>query len=163
MIMKTTTKRVTGQKTGGKLAVERSIYIVAPRKRVWRALTAPLETPNYYYKTRLETKLRRGEPFRYLSSDGELAVDGELVSVEPESKLVHTLSFPHLKDPATRVTYELSDCGPKMTKLDLVHDGFAKANETWKDVQDGWTRILSSLKTYIETGKGIDWPPGMGK
>lgn len=146
------------QKADAKLAIERTVYILAPRKRVWRALTAPLETPQYYYGMRLETKLRREEPFRYLKSDGELCIDGALQQVEPEVKLVHTFAFTDAKDPPSRVTYELSDVGVKVTKLHLIHDGFTRATGTYKMCQDGWDRLLSSLKTYIETNKGIEWP-----
>lgn len=150
-------------KADPKLTIARTIYILAPRKRVWRALTAPLETPSYYFGMRLETKLRREEPFRYVKSDGKVAIDGELLHVEPEVKLSHTFSFTDSRDPASKVTWNLSDVGPKITKLELIHDGFATASKTFKECQDGWDRILSGLKTWIETNppNKIEWPAGM--
>lgn len=154
--MPKTTKEAA--KKAAKLSIERTIYILAPRKRVWRALTAPLETPQYYFGTRLETKLRRGEPFRYVMSDGKVAIDGELQTVETEAKLVHSFAFTDKKDPPSRVVYTLADVGPKITKLTVLHDGFPRANQTFTSCSDGWDQLLSSLKTYIETNKGIEWP-----
>jgi hypothetical protein len=41
-----------------------------------------------------------------------------------------------------------------MVKLTLVHDELPSA-ETAQEFREGWTAILSSLKTYLETGEPL--------
>jgi len=39
------------------------------------------------------------------------------------------------------------------TKVTVFHDEWADDDVTYGDCADGWPRILSRLKTLIETGK----------
>ena len=39
------------------------------------------------------------------------------------------------------------------TKVPVTHDEWSEDDKAYKDCADGWPRILSRLKTLIETGK----------
>ena len=48
-----------------------------------------------------------------------------------------------------------------MCSLTVTHTGFKSEDQTFADVTGGWPVILSSLKSVLETGKGMPWPkPG---
>jgi hypothetical protein len=47
------------------------------------------------------------------------------------------------------------------TKLIFTHDGFAQVDEGYERTRGVWVYFLASLKSYLETGKGIPGtPPG---
>lgn len=83
-------------------------------------------TKHYVYGTRLQSNLKKGSSYVYVGDGNFTAVDGQILEVEPEKRLVMT-GRAHWddavsKDPASRVTYELSPAGPNATKLRMVHD-----------------------------------------
>ena len=59
-------------------------------------------------------------------------------------------------EPRSKVTFELEPLG-ELVKLTVVHDGFEPGSIVASMVGQGWPRILSSLKTLLETGETL--PP----
>jgi len=57
-------------------------------------------------------------------------------------------------DPPSRVTWEIEPLG-NTCKLTLVHDEFPRETETFRSVGSGWPKVLSSLKSMLETGEGL--------
>jgi uncharacterized protein YndB with AHSA1/START domain len=55
-------------------------------------------------------------------------------------------------DTASRVTVELVP-ETEATKVTVMHDQWADSDSAYAATADGWPRILSRLKTLIETGK----------
>jgi uncharacterized protein YndB with AHSA1/START domain len=55
-------------------------------------------------------------------------------------------------DKASRVTLELVP-ETEATKVSVTHDQWAEGDAAYAPTADGWPRILSRLKTLIETGK----------
>jgi hypothetical protein len=39
-----------------------------------------------------------------------------------------------------------------MVKLTVVHDGFRPGSTVFEGISEGWPRLLSDLKTLLETG-----------
>jgi uncharacterized protein YndB with AHSA1/START domain/DNA-binding transcriptional ArsR family regulator len=135
------------------------VFIKADAPTIWRALTDPAITAQYYYGSKIETDLKRGSPFRYLvPGDEPVMLDGTIVEIDPPHKLVTTFSAnwdPSFKgDRPSRVTYEITPM-PGMCKLTLTHDDFDGETATFKAVAGGWSMILSGLKTLLETGKPL--------
>jgi uncharacterized protein YndB with AHSA1/START domain len=86
-------------------------------------------------------------------------VDGEILDVEPEKRLVITWKA-HWDDAAgndraSRVSYELAPAEASTTKLRVVHDDFDRETATYKGSIEGWPLMLSSLKSILETGKPL--------
>ena len=133
------------------------IIIKAPQERVWQAITTPEFTARYYYGSTLQTDLTVGSPFTYHMPDGSPIVEGAVVESEPPSRLVHTyhsLWPPMNEDAPTRVTWELEAMPGGITKVTVVHEDFAGQTPTYQGLQGGgWTRILSNMKTLLETGE----------
>jgi uncharacterized protein YndB with AHSA1/START domain len=131
------------------------IVIGAPAAQVWSGLIDGNITRQYVYGTRFESQLKAGAPYAYLADGDFKAVDGNVVDVEPEKRLVITWSA-HWdatvdSDRASRVTFELLPAGPS-TKLTLVHDDFDAETATFVGSIEAWPTMLSSLKTILETG-----------
>jgi uncharacterized protein YndB with AHSA1/START domain len=55
-------------------------------------------------------------------------------------------------DKMSRATVELVP-ETEATKVTVTHDEWAEGDSTYASCADGWPRILSRLKTLIETGK----------
>lgn len=135
------------------------VFIKASPEQVWAALTHPDMTEKYYYGSRIESSLKPGSPFRYLvGGENPVMVDGMVLDAQPPKRLVTTFAAKwtseNSKDRPSRVTYEITPMDG-FCKLSLVHDDFDGETETFSNVAQGWSMILSGLKTLLETGKPL--------
>jgi uncharacterized protein YndB with AHSA1/START domain len=142
-----------------KIAFTYDIYIGAPIAKVWKGIVDGDMTKHYVYGTRLETKLRKGAPYAYVGDGDFKVVDGEILEIEPEKRLVMSWKAHWddsvTKDRPSRVSYELSANGSSTTRLHLVHDDFDGQTPTYSGSVDGWPLMLSSLKSLLETGEPL--------
>jgi uncharacterized protein YndB with AHSA1/START domain len=134
------------------------VFIRTTPERLWQAITDPAFTERYFFQTRVDAAWRRGSAVQYWMADGRLAVEGEVVEVDPPRRLVTTWSFRYSDDlagdPPSRVTWEIEPLG-ETCKLTLVHDDFASETPTFRSVGQGWPMVLSSLKSLLETGEPL--------
>jgi len=140
--------------------VVQSVHIKASRDRVWQALINPGFTARYYYGYAIDADSgEAGASYRYRHPDGSVAIVGQILEVEPGKRLVMTFSAQWdaslQGDSPSRVTYELEELAPELTKLTLVHDAFDGETATFTAVSGGWGLILDGLKTLLETGEPL--------
>lgn len=139
-------------------------YIRTTPEKLWQALTDPEFTQRYFSQTRHESKWTKGAPWRMVKPDGTVTDSGEVLEIEPHKRLV--LKWGHqlkqeLKDEGySRMTYELEPKGD-VVKLTVVHEIDRPDSKLIHAVSGGWPMILASLKSFLETGKGLD--TGCGK
>jgi uncharacterized protein YndB with AHSA1/START domain len=57
-------------------------------------------------------------------------------------------------EPASRVTFELTPFKDQ-TRLTVIHDEFDAGSKIFGMISKGWPAVLSSLKSYLETGHGL--------
>ena len=43
-----------------------------------------------------------------------------------------------------------------MVRLTVTHDRLQPGSDMLKSISNGWPRVLSSLKSYLETGRPLD-------
>jgi uncharacterized protein YndB with AHSA1/START domain len=137
------------------------VHIRTTPEKLWAALTRPEFTRQYYYGTDVVTDWKVGSKIEYLrSKDGktESVLTGEVLEFTPPRRLVHTFSFPSTGDEPTKVTYELEPIG-EMVKLTMTHEGFAGETKTYQMITSGWTPLFDGLKSLLETGKALEFPP----
>jgi uncharacterized protein YndB with AHSA1/START domain len=142
-----------------KLVYTYDIYVGAPAAKVWEGIVDGEMTKHYVYGTRLESTLKKGAAYAYVGDGDFKVVDGEILAIEPEKRLVMSWKA-HWdesvsKDRPSRVTYELSAAGPSTTKLHVVHDDFDGPTATYTGSVEGWPLMMSSLKSLLETGKPL--------
>lgn len=142
-----------------KLEYTYDIYIGAPVGKVWKGLTDGDMTKHYVYGTRFDGKLKKGASYAYVGDGDFKVVDGQILDVESEKRLVMTWSAHWddsvAKDRASRVTYELAPASDSTTRLRVVHDDFDGPTATYTGSVEGWPLMLSSLKSLLETGKPL--------
>jgi uncharacterized protein YndB with AHSA1/START domain/DNA-binding transcriptional ArsR family regulator len=130
------------------------IYIQARPEQVWQAITDPDMTEQYYMGTRIESDFAPGSPYVYRMPDGQPMLDGTIVESDPPHRLVMTFRPLWTRDgedaAVSRVTWEITP-HENQSKLALIHEGLDPDSELGRGVQDGWTRIISGMKTYLET------------
>jgi uncharacterized protein YndB with AHSA1/START domain/DNA-binding transcriptional ArsR family regulator len=133
------------------------IYIRTTPERLWRAITDPADTRQYYFGTEVQSDWKVGSRMVYLDH-GETSLDCKILEIDPAHRLVH--SFKALYNPEgandrpSRVTWEIEKLG-ETCRLTLIHDDFDGETATYRDVEHGWSQILSGLKTLIETGRPL--------
>ena len=132
-------------------------YIRSTPEMLWRALTESEFTRRYYFASTVECSWEKGAPYE-MKIDGRLAIDGEVLEVEPPRRLVQTFR-PHWDenlpaDEVTRVTWEIEQQGG-MCLLTVVHDGWTTRDGMYEQTGGGWPLILSGLKTLLETGEPL--------
>ena len=54
----------------------------------------------------------------------------------------------------SRVTFEI-EAVDDTVRLDVIHGDFTPGSDMVNRVSGGWPRVLSNLKSFLETGKGI--------
>jgi uncharacterized protein YndB with AHSA1/START domain/DNA-binding transcriptional ArsR family regulator len=152
------TRAMTGLKyaleeTGmtGKQAHVFEIFIRTTPERLWQALTDGELTRQYYYGARVESDWRVGSPYAFRDEAGATMFDGEVLESEPPRRLVTTFRAAWTGDVPSTVTWEIAPEG-EVCKLTLTHEGMDPASRLGLNVRDGWARIVSGLKTLLETG-----------
>ena len=134
------------------------VYVRTSPDRLWQALTDPDFTQRYYHDTRVASGWRTGDPLTYTWTDGTVTIEGEIVEADAPRRLVHTFHFTQDPEQAaerpSRCTWEIVPMG-EACLLRLTHDDFDGETSTYRSVGNGWSLILSGLKTVLETGEPL--------
>jgi hypothetical protein len=54
------------------------------------------------------------------------------------------------------VTFAIEEYNGNMVRLTVTHDELEVGSGMAKGVMQGWPAVLSSLKSFLETGNGLD-------
>lgn len=135
------------------LTQKHEIEIHAKPEEVWRAITSPDLTRQYYFESAVESDWQPGSPLRYRLPDGSVAIEGVILESDPPRRLASTFSAlwePALRlDPPHRVVWEIepSASGSKVT----VSNRFDDRTATYVQVLGGMSVILNGLKRVLES------------
>jgi uncharacterized protein YndB with AHSA1/START domain len=88
------------------------------------------------------------------------AWDEAILEEDPPRRLVHQWTSgydPELAaEEPSRVTWEIEPRDDRTCLLTVVHDRLEGAPKTAESVAgEGWTFVLSNLKTFLETGEAL--------
>ena len=128
-----------------------SVEIDAPIETVWAEITRLDRSQRAYFNHALQCELRAGSSLRYVGTDGEASIVGEVVEVSPPHRFVHTFSFTNLADETSRVTWELESLAGG-TRVTIIHSELDRAPQTGEKIVHGWPTIVAQLKTLLEKG-----------
>ncbi len=134
------------------------IFIESSPEDLWKALTDPKFTQQYWWGRRLETDWKIGSEIRAVYDGGNVDWEGKVLDFQPFKKLSYTFHLeqkPELKkDEPSVVTFEISEVGKSVVKLTVIHDNLSEKG--FEDVSSGWPAILSSIKTVVESGRSME-------
>jgi uncharacterized protein YndB with AHSA1/START domain len=130
-------------------------YIRSTPKKTWDAITKPEFTRRYWAGIANVSDWKRGSKWEHVAKGDEVWITGEVVESAPPKRLVVTWADPDdLKD-KSRVTFEIERI-ENMVCLTVTHDNFKAGSKMAAKVSWGWPRVLSSMKSFLETGKGLN-------
>jgi uncharacterized protein YndB with AHSA1/START domain len=130
-------------------------YFAAAPDKVWDGFVSPESNRILFTGAELEADLKPGGSMNWTGPgpDGQRVtyVGGEVLQSEPPKLLQYTFAVgSSIK--FSRVTIELVP-ETEATRVSVTHDQWAEDDNGYASCADGWPRILSRLKTLIETGK----------
>jgi uncharacterized protein YndB with AHSA1/START domain/DNA-binding transcriptional ArsR family regulator len=168
-------KRALEDNTMDKPSFVYTTYIETTPEQLWQALTEPAFTQRYWNAT-FDTDWKPGSEMTWHLFDVTIAHPEQVVlESEPYRRLSYTWhSVPpelaeelDLKEDAyehiaaeqrSKVTFDIEQHG-EIVKLTVVHDGFEPDSLMATMVSTGWPRVLSNLKTLLETGEVLPANP----
>lgn len=134
-------------------------YIRTTPEKVFEAITKPDIARRYWGHENI-SDWKTGSKWEHVRADAErtLQLVGEVVESSPPDRLVITwANTSQAADPAShsRVTFDI-DRYEDMVRLTVTHDDLEAGSGMAKGISQGWPIVLSSMKSFLETGQGFD-------
>ncbi len=132
-------------------------YIRTTPERLWEALTNPEFTRQYWGGNANISDWKKGAKWQHVDRDenNNVYVVGEVLESLPPKRLVLTWADPDDTADSSRVTFEIEPI-EDMVRLNVTHGDFKTGSVMAGKVSGGWPRVLSSLKSFLETGKALN-------
>ena len=133
-------------------------YISTSPEKLWNALLDPKVTAKYWQHENV-SDWKPGSKWEHRRSDktGALDLVGKVVESSPPRRLVLTWAYPAdaaREEKHSRVTFEIEPVGD-VVRLTVTHDHLEDGSKMLKGITDGWPKVLSSLKSLLESGRPL--------
>jgi uncharacterized protein YndB with AHSA1/START domain len=130
-------------------------YIATTPQKVWEALLEG-ELTRQYWKHENVSDWKPGSKWELVADDGKRTVKhvGKVLESVPNKRLV--LTWGDVADDAakpSRVAIDIETVG-ETVRLTVTHDDLTA--DMRRKITNGWPRVLSSLKSFLETGRPLD-------
>jgi uncharacterized protein YndB with AHSA1/START domain len=122
------------------------IYIAATPEKVWQALTDPAFSKHYFFGFAVDVEPKQGGYFRLSWPDGRLHVTGEVVDWSPPRRFSCSECL---------VTFDIEPSGDAIKLTMTESHSWDIPRDILKGGESGWPKILSGLKSLLETGKPL--------
>lgn len=134
-------------------------YIRSTPDKVFEAITKP-ELARRYWGHENVSDWQPGSKWEHIRDNDERTVElvGEVIEISPPSRLVISwanASQASDRESYSRVTFDIVEYD-NMVRLTVSHDDLVAGSGMANGVSKGWPAVLSSLKSFLETGSGID-------
>jgi len=133
-------------------------YIRTTPERLWAALTDAEYMKQYWFGVHCESQWTAGSSWKMVSGDGQITDAGEIVEADPPRRLV--IRWRHEKKPELKAegdslcTIEIERSGAAV-KLSVTHTIEREPSQFIVAVSGGWPKIISNLKSLLETGSAV--------
>jgi len=131
-------------------------YIRTTQDRLWSALTTDTEfMKQYWFGTHCQSQWSPGSEWKMVYPDGRVSDSGSIVESVPPRRLV--IRWQHETRPELKAeghslcTYELETIG-QAVRLSITHVIERDPSKFIEAVSGGWPKILSNLKSLLESG-----------
>jgi uncharacterized protein YndB with AHSA1/START domain len=134
-------------------------YILSTPEKVFEAITRP-DVARRYWGHENVSDWRPGSKWEHIRTNDERTVQlvGEVIEIQPPTRLVISwASASQAADPDShsRVTFDIVEY-ENMVRLTVSHDELEAGSGMANGISKGWPVVLSSLKSLLETGRGLD-------
>jgi uncharacterized protein YndB with AHSA1/START domain len=134
-------------------------YIATTPEKVFEAITKP-DLARRYWGHENVSDWRPGSRWEHVRANEErtLQLVGKVLEATPPTRLVISWAKPSQEgNPAhqSRVTFDIEEY-ESMVRLTVSHDELEAGSKMASDVSRGWPVVLCSLKSFLETGHGLD-------
>jgi uncharacterized protein YndB with AHSA1/START domain len=138
------------------------IYIAATPETVWKALLDGEFTRQYWGGENI-SDWRPGSTWEHRRTDAarSVAIVGEVLEAVAPHRMVLTWADPgdrNNKARHSRVTFEIGSVA-QMARLTVTHDQLEEGSDMQRNISRGWPRVLSGLKSLLETGRALSFEP----
>ncbi len=134
------------------------VYIATTPKKLWKALIDPGMTKKYWQHENIsDWKPGSRWEHREFNKDRSLRLVGKVLTCSPPRRLVLTWAFPSdvvQEEKQSRVTFDLERMRG-VVRLTVTHDLLEPGSDMLKGITEGWPKVLSSLKSLLESGKAL--------
>jgi uncharacterized protein YndB with AHSA1/START domain len=137
-------------------------YIRTTPEKLWAALTDPPTIRKFWFGITAESDFKPGSSWALKFEDGRTADSGEILeAIPPKCLVIRWLNEfrPEVKAEGwSRCTMDIEmadyypDFGGKAVKLTVTHELEGEGTKFIEAVSGGWPKVLSNLKSLIETG-----------
>jgi len=138
-----------------KLPLIFTYYIAAPIEKVWDGFVSKQANQTIFMGADFEVDLNAGGAMTWSGPgrDGKLTryVTGRVVKVDAPKLLEYEFGM-GMGESMSHVKVELTP-ESEAVKVVVTNDGWTEDDPVYAQNADGWPRILSRLKTLLETGK----------
>ena len=131
-------------------------FIRTTPERLWSALTDADFMKEYWFGVHIKAEWKPGARWEMLYPDGRVTDAGEIVEFDPPRRM--TLKWRHELRPELKAE-GFADCTIELepisdaVKLTITHTMDREESKLIQAVSGGWPRILSNLKSLLETGQ----------
>ena len=137
-------------------------YIRTTPEKLWTALTDPEFMKQYWFGNHCESAWTAGSSWKNVHPDGRATDVGEIVESVPPRRLVirwRNTAKPELAAEGDSIcTMEIERFGTAV-KLSITHAIERDASKLIEAVSGGWPKVLSNLKSLLESGEiALDVP-----
>lgn len=126
-------------------------FIRCTQDALWDALSNPASMAAYHFAC--DRAERDGNVIDFILPDGNKMLTQTVTEETPKTRIETTFE-PHFFGPgapASRMAYLIEPQGPQC-KLTIEHYDIPEGQD---GVAEGWARLASSLKSWLETGTGL--------
>jgi uncharacterized protein YndB with AHSA1/START domain len=143
---------------------EMTVYIKADPQVVWDAITGDEGSRAVMWGSVFRGDLVPGGRYEYVgpgrAGDDTVHVYGDVLQAEPGVVLQLTehpgpIYRDNHAELTSRMTWRLEAAGAGLTKLTFTNDEWSEGHPAQAETDETWPMVLSSLKSWVETGEAI--------
>jgi len=133
-------------------------YIRATPQKIWEAFTTPDFQRKFWFGMHQDSDFRKGSSWRIVFEDGRTADSGEILESDPPHRLAikwRNEFRPELREEGYGDCLMTLEEDGGTTKLTITHSIERENSKVIEAVSGGWPKILSALKSLLETGSAL--------